>query len=326
MTALITGLPVPVAAIPAKGPVLSLLSSSIAPATETDDFQLDEQALEALPAELVDEINARSDEMWTRGFGWTPDFTFASEVQAANDITSDDYSVPGDLPAIQYFQPYLVKTIISASAFGWSEVDYQGRAQRALDLLTPSLMESEFWDGTLAQAKSYPNNFLTNKSDPKFIDVTPTVGTPVDIAKGLALLQQALGDTAVPPGDENANIKPSGQGMIHMPLEVSLSLLNVRRVGKLMLDIYDNIIVPGTGYSGDAPLTDSRPAGSVYMYATDMVMTRIGKPRTFPETLAEALDRGQTGQPNLITFRAERFVAAYWDNLRHFGVNVSLPS
>ena len=323
---LITGLPVPVAAIPAKGPVLSLLSSSIAPATETDDFQLDEQALEVLPRELVDEIKARSDEMWTRGFGWTPDFTYASAVQAADDLSSDDYSVPGDLPAIQYFQPYLVKTVIAASAFGWSEVDYQGRAQRALDLLTPSLLEAEFWDGTLAQAKSYPNNFLTNAGDANFVDLTPSVGTPVSIARGLAILQQALGDSEAPPSDQESNIKPSGQGMIHMPLEVSLSLLNVRRVGKLMLDVYDNIIVPGTGYSGDSPLEVELPEGSVYMYATDMVMTRIGKPRTFPETLADALDRGQGGQPNLVTFRAERFVAAYWDNLRHFGVYVNLPT
>ena len=46
----------------------------------------------------------------------------------------------------------------------------------------------------------------------------------------------------------------------------------------------------------------------------------------FPDTFSEALDRGQDGQPNLITFRAEKFGVAYWDVAAHYAVQVTLAT
>ena len=81
------------------------------------------------------------------------------------------------------------------------------------------------------------------------------------------------------------------------------------------MDQFDNIIVPGVGYTGTGPSTDPPSAGTTWMYATDMVATRIQKKtKVFPSTFAEALDRGQGGNPNTITFRCQRLACGYWDH------------
>ena len=42
------------------------------------------------------------------------------------------------------------------------------------------------------------------------------------------------------------------------------------------------------------------------------------------QAYAEALDRGQNGEPNLIRFRAERYVSASFDATVHAGIRVTL--
>ena len=139
--------------------------------------------------------------------------------------------------------------------------------------------------------------------------------TAVTIARGLALLQKALADNGF-----------GGQGMIHCPVDVLPNLLSIRRVGKNVLDSVDNIVVPGVGYQGTGPSTDPPAAGTAWMYATDMVATRIQKDTTiYPSTFEEALDRGQGGNPNTITFRANRLGAAYFDGSVQVAVLVDLP-
>ena len=139
--------------------------------------------------------------------------------------------------------------------------------------------------------------------------------TPVTIARGLALLQKALSDNGF-----------GGQGMIHCPVDVLPNLLSIRRVGKNVLDSVDNIVVPGVGYSGTGPSTDPPAAGTAWMYATDMVATRIQREtRIIPDTFEEALDRGQGGLPNTVTFRANRLGAAYFDASVQVAVLVDLP-
>ena len=141
-------------------------------------------------------------------------------------------------------------------------------------------------------------------------------GTPVSITKGLSLLQKAIADTGF-----------GGQSMIHLQPEAAPNLLNTRRQGKFMLDQFDNIIVPGVGYPGTAPDGTAPATGTSWMYATDIVATRIQKDTTvYPATFAEALDRGQNGNPNTITFRAERLGAAYFDGSLLAAVLINLPS
>jgi hypothetical protein len=115
--------------------------------------------------------------------------------------------------------------------------------------------------------------------------------------------------------------------MIHCQPQVTPNLLSTRRQGKLLLDQFDNYLVPGAGYPGTKPDGTAPAAGTSWMYATDLVMTRIQKVgRVFPSTMAEATDHTQTATTNEITFRAGKMAAAYWDNYVHYAVCVNLPS
>lgn len=219
----------------------------------------------------------------------------------------------GNLPIVNY-QPFLVVVEDSCSTWGFEERDFKGRALRLLENATPKALEAEFWSGTLATAKSYPNNFLTNSSAPNFVDLTP--GSVPSIARGQQILQDYLASTGF-----------GGQGMIHCQPQTAPSLLNARRVGNLLLDVFDNIIVPGVGYPGTTTTIGTPSNTTAVMFATSMVSTRVEAEGTvFPDTFAEALDWGQSGQPNTIRFRAMKNVAAYWDGDIQAGVRVNLAT
>jgi hypothetical protein len=141
----------------------------------------------------------------------------------------------------------------------------------------------------------------------------------VSPTRGLQLLQDAL-DTGF-----------GGQGMIHVQKQTATNLTKVRRVGSMMLDMFDNIVVPGAGYPGTGPDKGeggggkAPGAGCAYMFASTLVMVRAEKEGTvFPDTFAEAVDWGQGGFPNTIRFYAEKFAVAYLDNSARYCVEVKL--
>jgi hypothetical protein len=298
---------IPVAGLPIKGPQLSLLASAASPTAEGTEFPLDVEQISHLPDELAAELRARSGAAWTRGFQYAPDPTVV-----------DNSFTPPNLPLVTV-QPWITQTKYTCSPFGFEEIDYVGRAKRQNDLAVPAAIEQEFMDGTLTRAYDWGNHFLRDAATVQ--DVTPTPGTAVDITKGLGLLQDAL-------RNGNGGVSGTGgQGMIHCIPAAVPNLLNVRRLGKLMLDIFDNLIVPGVGYSGLPPIGTNAVAGTTWMYATDMVAVRVEADATvIADTWAETFDWGQNGNPNTETMRAERFVCAYWDVFRHYGCLVSLPS
>ncbi len=207
--------------------------------------------------------------------------------------------------------PYAIRVQDSCSSFGFSERDFKGRALRLLENATPQAIERELWTGALAQAAGYPNNYLTG---PATIDVTP--GSVPSVARGLQILQDSLQQCGF-----------GGQGMIHVQAQTAPNLLSVRRVGNLLLDLFDNIVVPGVGYPGTGPGGVAPDPGFAWMYATDLVMVRAeDEGRVFPDSFAEALDRGQGGQPNRITFEAQKFGVAYFDGACQFGCKVALAT
>src|SRR5581483_319407 len=55
--------------------------------------------------------------------------------------------------------PYLVVVEDWCSSFGWEERDFRGRALRLLESAKHQALEKEFWTGTFAQAKGYPNPY-----------------------------------------------------------------------------------------------------------------------------------------------------------------------
>ncbi len=269
--------------------------------------------LSILPTELEEELAIQQDEKWVRGFAYLPENGSAAINRAPSDVTTvDDPTEPPNLPKVEV-QPWDVGVKMSASALnGETQIDYLGRVQRQSDAAAPYAIEYEFWTGELAQANSWPNNYLAG---PNSTDVTPTPGTPVSMAEALGIIQSYLSNTGF-----------GGQGMIHLVPEAAPNLLNSRRVGKFLLDQFDNIIIPGVGYTGSGPTGDMPDTGETWIYGTDLVMCRIQKePTVFPKYLSEALDRSEGGQPNLITFRAQRFAAAYFDGLRQFACLCYLP-
>jgi hypothetical protein len=89
--------------------------------------------------------------------------------------------------------------------------------------------------------------------------------------------------------------------------------------------VLDNVVIPDPGYNGNGPGNAVPAAGTAWIYATDMPTVRIDPEiKVFPDTFAEALDRGQNGEPNLIRFRAERYVSASFDATVHAGIRVTL--
>jgi hypothetical protein len=216
-----------------------------------------------------------------------------------------------NLPIVEYV-PFLVVSEDWCSSFGFEERDFKGRALRLLDNATPQAVEKEFWNGALGTAKSYPNNYLMKEG--KVENLTP--GTVPSVERGLAILQDALAQCGF-----------GGQGMLHVQPQTTSSLLKVRRVGPLLYDIFDNIVVPGTGYPGTGPGGAAPGAGKAFIGASDLVMTRTEKDGTvFPDSFSEAFDWGQASQPNTIRFRAQRFAAAYADFACQFCCEVQLPA
>lgn len=216
-----------------------------------------------------------------------------------------------NLAVVTYIPPiFMVQD--ECSTFGFESRDFKGRALRLLENAVPQALEREFWTGQLAQAKGLPNNWLTNPAT--VTDLTPA--TVPSVARGMQILQDALQQTGF-----------GGQGMIHVQAQTAPNLLGSRRVGNLLLDIFDNIIVPGVGYPGTAPGGSIPAAGTAYMYATDLVMTRQEAEGTiFTDSFAEMTDWSQGGRPNTITTRAQKFAAAYFDGAVQVGVKVNLQA
>jgi hypothetical protein len=247
----------------------------------------------------------------------TPTFTdTGTPAPGATVPSSNTTGGPGvytNLP-INTIVPYLVISEDSCSTWGFEERDFKGRALRLLENATPQAIEKEFWAGALAQAKGYPNRYL---ADSNCVDVTPA--TPPSVARGQQILQDYLANTGF-----------GGQGMLHCQPQTAPNLLNARRVGALLLDIFDNIIVPGVGYPFTGPVGNANftpPAGQAWMFCSDLAMVRAETQGTvFPDSFAQALDWGQGGQPNTLRFRAEKFAAAYFDGAVQAACRVQLAS
>ena len=245
----------------------------------------------------------------------------------------------GNLPQIGYI-PFMIIVEDTASAFGWEARDFTGRALRLLDNATPNAIEREFWTGTFAtntvtgpiyQSDSGCaglNAFLQQSgtasnggSGTLAQDLTPTPGTGVSVTRGIQILEDYLANTGF-----------GGQGMLHVAPETSPNLLGARRVGAILLSVMDNIIVPGSGYpttgvTGPAGNTYATPpAGTQWIYATDLVSIRLDDPAVYPLNMAEALDRGSNGEPNTIRIRAQRAAAATFDVNRLAAVLVTLST
>lgn len=312
--------PIPVDALLPRPPQITLLGSSVTPNPETNQWELDGTAYGELPKAITEELELWLDAAWVRGFAYWPQRQKRVQIRSPQDTTTN-FNFANPLSTAKVIvRPWVLSADESLTAYQAQDYDLVKRAMDGLENGTPEGIEREFWGGDVATAKGWENFFLSMTGS---IDVTPTPGTAVSASTGFSLLQAALAHAA----NANSDISFGGQGMIHMEADVVPNLLQVRRVGKLILDLPgDNIVVPGVGYTGTGPGNEAPASGKSWMYATDLVMTRMGKKVLVPESVSEALDRGQNNLPNTITYVAQRPVCAYTDQFRHFAVLVNKPS
>lgn len=184
----------------------------------------------------------------------------------------------------------------------------EARARALLLVDQHRQLEREFWTGEVHQAASpdLEGHWLARDG------VAVELSQDAPLVYALAALQEAL-------GSGSGAGTGCGRGMIHCTVQTAalwFSANAIRREGGLLLDVFDNIVVPGVGYDGSAPDGTVDGTGeTAWAYATGIVDTR----------LAEIFTRSaHSPDDNDVTALASREAIAYWDGCCHYGVNVNL--
>lgn len=256
--------------------------------------------------------NAATDQRWVEGFAFTPNGCADGGIVSAQCPPEPETKIEEDLPAIVTYIPFAVYASARCSTMGGPvSMDYlMARAAQVLDAVTDKQLESEFWTGAYAQANNLPNDYLANSATME--NLTPNADI-IGGAYALAALQMYLADC-----------HDGGQGMIHAT-RATITMwfaqnAGLYRAGDLILDAFDNIIVPGVGYDGSGPTGPEPDADTAWAYATSLVEVKIGAVDPIPASVAQAVNRST----NDATFRAEKPVAAFWDGCCHAGVRVNV--
>lgn len=246
---------------------------------------------------------------WEAGFAWAPE-NVCTGGGVADPCGTDALTATVALTSQEY-QPVLLWKADRCSTTDRTR-DRVGRARRALTACTSKLLASEFWEGTLAMAKGFPNRFL---ADP--LANTLTNGA-VSEASAIACLEEGLAACSC------------GTGMIHVTPGMMIRIADhhlVERFGNTFRTPNDTLVVADAGYTGTGPEGQAALDGSVWAYATDMVDVRLGPIVVFPSANpddAAAMTIG-TAPDNLLTYRAQRLAAATWDGCCHLAVEVDIP-
>lgn len=195
----------------------------------------------------------------------------------------------------------------SCSTATFRSRNFVDRATTAFLAAESALIASELWSGDIANAEGYPNPYFGDGN-------ADVVSGAYPAALALSRLQWELAQSL------------TGRGMIHATRDVATAWYEaggIRREGALLLDVYDNIIVADSGYPGTGPNGEARTDTTAWAFATDLVQVRRdGQVRLLPGDgdYAAAMDR----DTNLIEWRAERIVAAYWSVCAQVAVEVDL--
>lgn len=250
-----------------------------------------------------------SSERWIAGFAFEP---FDCGTNGGTHFFCNDNAPSktiADGRSVVEYSPYVAWYGDKCSAATFMSRDFVGRATAAFQAAESAVIAAELWDGDVAQA--------ANLSNPYFADGNAdSLGDGFNPVQALATLQYELGQVL------------PGRGMIHAPRDVASVWLQsgiIRREGVLLLDAYDNIVVADTGYRGASPDGTPRTPTTAWVYATDPVQVRRDPQVTVlpdREDYTAALDR----DVNLIEWRVERLVAAYWAGCAQLAIGVDLCS
>jgi hypothetical protein len=213
--------------------------------------------------------------------------------------------------------PIVLTVDETCTTFGWKQADYEGRANRRLIALGGKALEWEFWTGEVAKADGLDPAIYQWLAQDRVaesggvpahgaVDLTPAGGA-LDPRHALAELEEALGESG------------TGVGVIHMSRRMAI-LMPDRWTEGPMITWPDSAVAVGAGYPGVGPDGAPPSPGEEWVYATNLVDIWLGETHLFPNTLAEALDRGK----NTISYKAERLGAVTWDGNAHFAIRVQI--
>ena len=188
------------------------------------------------------------------------------------------------------FDAFVVYKPVTCSAMGLRDPEELfRRAEAVLDATISASVEAAMAEGT------------DQSSNPFFGDVNVddvTTGTAVAPRVGLAMLEEAIGETC-------------RLGMIHLtPAVVSVLQDNALSPVSTLETANGTPVVSGMGYQGiDTPYLADPGTGEDWAFATGPVRVYLGPVRL--DSVKENLDRSD----NILTFRAERYVLAIWDGV-----------
>lgn len=174
--------------------------------------------------------------------------------------------------------PFTLFTEIDCSPVGWAQ-DSERITREALLRWEHIAVEEVFTTGVVTGQSDimYPhlsaNTVVLDPTD-SLITLQPAATTVVtgtfDVVEGLGLLEQAIADCY------------GARGVIHVTLPVFDEMVNelivFLRNGQ-WVTAKGNLVVPGSGYTGQAPDGTAAPAGTSWMYATGAIMGYRSEPK-----------------------------------------------
>jgi hypothetical protein len=253
-----------------------------------------------------------SDSYWTSGFSY--------ENYDAGFVVVNGKIFGGSNPAsgavannsasnerFKFYYPFDITGSVKVSTMGTDPAEIEASVKTALDVVTQKAVEAEFWNGDIAKllTEDNDNRYLASAQS---VDVTPTPGTGVKPRYGLALLEEALGNSAI-----------GAKGVIHAPRLVG-SALNLDKDGNKLVSPLGNSVVSGVGYSKKGPNGTAAPANKAWMYATGPISVRLGPTIITPEKLNQAIDI----RVNNIQYYVDRSAAITWATTDVYAVLVDL--
>lgn len=248
---------------------------------------------------------------WERGFTFVPnDCDFNAELPFPG-CSGMVYDVPGATPDTEEQVDYVPMYFWEAARCSTLSNDPDEVTRRATTRLTRTTshkLERELWTNVAHIASGEPGQALTTSAIP----LNGSAVTPLII--GFTELQDAWGDCA-----------QGGRAMIHVTPRTAVYLQSahmIRREGSLLLDLFDNVIVAGTGYDGSSPTHTVDGSGdTVWAYITPVVSVRLAD-----ITVVEGAPTRVDINNNVDTAIAYRAGATYFDPCCNYGINLDLTN
>lgn len=258
----------------------------------------------AAPASGV-HLVTEPDDRWMNGvnvYPYLPDVAQAWDACApGTSFVSKDSGSDVETPEFGALTIYIAERCASRKV--WDQDEFKARAALVLDTVQGSGLAQEFLTGAVL-----PENPHLSDGNGTF----PNGNSVTSVVNALALLE---GEIA----------KSHRLGNIHMSPMAATFLRNYYVIddrGGVLRTINGNIVIPDFGYVVDASLQNptGRPVATgtqEWMYATGAIDIRQSNMFTTPDNVAQALERGtggaDTGRPNTIVYRAERYFLVDWD-------------